>query len=94
MKPVEIPQYLDEPERIIFWDTDEFGVFLSVFAIGLAMAKIALGMIAGMLLSLCYKQFIKKNGRDAPLKFAHWYLPFIMSRCSSFHDASIRIWRG
>jgi conjugal transfer pilus assembly protein TraL len=76
MDKYHIPQYLDEPARIILWTIDEAVVFLVPFFILLwVFNQAVLGGITGTALVLALKKLKGEQGHYFLYSLMYWYLP-------------------
>ena len=69
-----IPKKLDEPERIVIWTIDEFGVCLTPFILGIMYGYMTTGLLAGILSFILWRK-IKGENHDLAFGMFYWYLP-------------------
>ena len=75
-----IPQHLDAPPKIVFWQVDEFMMFFAPVIVGLLMEQLLISSIVGMVLYSNWKK-IKIIGKgNVPLFFLYWFLPRTFSK--------------
>ena len=71
-----IPQYLDEPTRIILWTIDELLFFLVPFIIlFFGFNQVILGAITGALLVFCLRKLKGEQGHYFLYSLMYWHLP-------------------
>ena len=71
-----IPQYLDEPARIILWTIDEVIIFLVPFLVLLwGFNQTILGLIIGVVLVLGLKRLKGEQGHYFVYSLMYWHLP-------------------
>jgi len=94
MDGTKVPQYLDEPERILIFTPDEFIVCTCVF-VGFVLAwKPFIGIIATFLLYQLYTK--AKAGLSAQRVWAraYWFIPVSVMSMKRSPDSVIREWVG
>lgn len=71
-----IPQYLDEPTRIILWTVDELVFFLLPFCIlFFGFDQVVLGTITGAALVLGLRKLKGEQGHYFLYSVMYWHLP-------------------
>jgi conjugal transfer pilus assembly protein TraL len=76
MNKNHIPQYLDEPTRIILWTIDELVFFLAPFLIlFLGFDQTVLGAITGVVLVLSLRKLKGEQGHYFLYSVMYWHLP-------------------
>lgn len=68
-----IPKSLDEPEKILFFTLQEFGLFMAPFGVGMLLGHTIKGLVCACALLVLYKKFNKSNLNIVFL--VYWYLP-------------------
>ncbi len=70
-----IPQYLDEPERWLFWTLDEAMILVTPIVISLLASHIFLGIIISCSGYIFWVK-LKRNGHISTIIFAiYWFYP-------------------
>ena len=71
-----VPQYLDEPTRVILWTVDELVFFLVPFLIlFLGFDQTILGAITGAILVLGLRKLKGEQGHYFLYSVMYWHLP-------------------
>jgi len=79
MNKNHIPQYLDEPARIILWTIDELVFFLVPFLILFwGFDQTVLGVITGVLLVLGLRKLKGEQGHYFLYSVMYWHLPAVV----------------
>jgi len=74
-----IPQYLDEPMRLILWTLDEAAAFFVPFFILLwVFNQTVLGVIIGTALVLVLKRLKGEQGHYFIYSLMYWHLPAVV----------------
>lgn len=82
-----IPQYLDQPFKIIFWTVDEVSVFLVLFITFFRVFDSPiLGIMAGVISVLVLKKLKGEEGHYFLTHLAYWYLPPLVMYRSTPHS--------
>lgn len=69
-----IPQKLDEPERIIIWTIDEFGIGVTPFVLGIIYGYMVTGLGLGVIFLMFWRR-LKGQNKDFTIGVIYWYLP-------------------
>jgi conjugal transfer pilus assembly protein TraL len=69
-----IPKKLDEPERIIIWTLDEFGVCMAPFVLGIMYSYMTTGLVVGILCFILWRK-VKGGNQDLAFGMFYWHLP-------------------
>ena len=77
---MDIPEYLDEPERILFWTMDEALALLVPVALGIQTAHPTLGLFCGFGLMLLLKRLKGTDRHDFLPCVLYWYFPRQLTR--------------
>jgi len=75
-----IPQHLDAPARIVFWQVDEFMMFFAPIVLGLLMEQLLISSIIGMVLYTNWRKIKGVGKGNIPLFFIYWFLPKVLSK--------------
>jgi conjugal transfer pilus assembly protein TraL len=79
MEKNHVPQYLDEPGRIILWTIDELIVFLVPFLILFwCFDQVILGVITGISLIFGLRKIKGEQGHYFLYNLMYWYLPSVI----------------
>lgn len=89
-----IPQYLDEPERILFFTLDEAMILFSPFVLGIVMEHLLIGLLLGIAGLYSYRKLKGTHGKSVMLYAKYWYLPASMSRMIFTPPSHIRFYQG
>jgi conjugal transfer pilus assembly protein TraL len=75
-----IPQYLDQPFKVIFWTLDEVAAFLILFVCLLTIFDSPImGIFSGIFSVLLLKKLKGEEGHYFLAHLAYWHLPpFVM----------------
>ena len=87
-KKYRIPQYLDNPMKIILWTLDELLLFLIPFLVlMLAFGSPITGLVVGGLSMMGMKWVKGSQGHYFIYNLMYWYLPpvFLMSKTPPSH---------
>lgn len=87
-------EYLDEPERILFFTIDEFLSLMIPIAMGIKTHHLLLGLLAGIaLVSLIHK--LKANDSHAFVqRMLYWYFPPQLSKVKHISPSCYRSFIG
>ena len=94
MSGSNIPQHLDEPERMILFTLDEFIVICMISVSGLLIDKLLEGIVAAFLF---YYFYLKLKAGFSPSYFKrkiYWYFPSSMLQLKRSPDSLIREFIG
>ena len=79
MNPYHIPQYLDEPFKIMLWTIDEFLLFLLPFLMLTFFFSSPLwGILVGAICMLVVRKIKGEQGHYFIFNVMYWYLPAII----------------
>lgn len=71
-----VPQYLDEPIKIILWTIDEFIVFIvPCFILLWVFDQTILGVVVGVALVLALRKLKGEQGHYFLYSMMYWHLP-------------------
>ena len=71
----KVVEYLDEPERILFFTIDEFLSFIIPMGVGLGSHHSGFGLLIGLLGLFFIKKFKANDGGSFLQRLMYWYLP-------------------
>lgn len=94
MEPVQIPQHLDEPERILLFTPDEFILLIVVVGFGFVFKMFFGAIIAGFVAFRAYSKFKAGFSLRRLLARLYWAAPVRMIGLRRSPDAIIREWVG
>lgn len=89
-----IPQYLDEPERILFFTLDEAAVLFAPIAFGILAEHFLIGFVLGGVGLYAYRKLKGSHGKGVMLAAKYWYLPAVMSQMEATPPSHIRFYQG
>ena len=79
MEKNHVPQYLDEPARIVLWTIDELLIFLIPFFILFwCFDQTILGVIVGVSLVLGLRKLKGEQGHYFLYSLMYWHLPAVI----------------
>ena len=89
-----VPQYLDEPFRLILWTVDELFILFIPVLLGLFFWNSPLwGLTIGSLLLLFIKKLKAEQGHFFIYGFIYWYLPSLIHLKKTVPSHQ-RLWLG
>lgn len=94
MEPVQIPQHLDEPERILLFTPDEFILLIVVVGLGFIFKLFFLSIAAGFVVFRLYSKFKAGFSLRRLLARLYWAMPVRVMGLRRTPDAVIREWVG
>jgi len=72
MRPIDIPQYQDEPRQLLFWSSDELVPGILIFLIGFMLSQVFLSLIIAYFVVKYFRSH-KENHADGYLRHtAYW----------------------
>ena len=74
-----VPQTLDDPPRLLFWDMDVAMVFVVVLGFSIMVGQMILGAILGVVLAAWFARSKSGRNRGYGLHLLYWYLPVGLS---------------
>lgn len=90
-------EYLDEPERILFFTVDEFLGLMIPIAIGLKTHHMLFGLLGGILLLYLLNKLKVKRGNDGDSfiqRIMYWYFPSRISKLKYIPPSFLRSFMG
>ncbi|MFN7097091.1 MAG: type IV conjugative transfer system protein TraL [Gammaproteobacteria bacterium] len=89
-----IPQYLDEPERILLWTVDEALAFIVPFMVGLLVGYQTTGLVLGAISMIAIKKFKSHQGQAHYRRWLYWYFPSRLANVKATPPSEIREYLG
>lgn len=89
MKPVEIPQRVDEPPHLLMWSADELAPILVGLVLGVILNKVMICVAAGFLLMKLYRKF-RDNYPDGFMLHILYWIGLPISKARVFINPYIR----
>lgn len=89
MKPTSIPQRIDDPPHLLLWRADELAPLLFGLVLGVFFAQVLVCMLAGFVLTHCYKRLRDHRADGYFLHLLYWFGLYI-SRAPSLRNPFIR----
>lgn len=81
MKPIQIPDRIDDPPHLLLWSLDEMAPPLVLLIIGVIMGTPMKLFFAGFILTYIYRRFRESKPDGYMLHLLYWYgVPFTRSR--------------
>lgn len=68
----QIPNYLDDPQQLLFWEFDEFILLSIMFAIGIMADHLGMLLAAGLFLVKIYKKFKDRQSNGFLIHAFYW----------------------
>lgn len=68
----QIPNYLDDPQQLLFWEFDEFVLLSIMFAIGIMADHLGMLLAAGLFLVKIYKKFKDRQSNGFLIHALYW----------------------
>lgn len=91
---LRVVEYLDEPERILFFTVDEFVCLMFPIALGIQTKHLLLGLLCGILMMLLARK-LKSQDEDRFLqRQLYWYFPAILNRLKVVPASHLRRFQG
>ena len=72
----EIPNYLDDPQQILFWDFDEFILLAIAFGIGIMVNYLGVLIVSGLVGIKFYRKIKDRQANGFLLHAMYWYASF------------------
>lgn len=89
-----IPQYLDEPERFLFFTMDEALVLFAPVGFGIFANHFMLGLVLGIAGLFGYRKLKGTHGKSVMHFAKYWYFPASMSSLRCTPPSFIRFYQG
>ncbi len=75
---LRMPRHLDDPDKFLWWEMDQAGLAVSVFAVFMIMGMMLTGVVMGVVVGMLYGRAKSGRPRGFMSHLAYWYLPFDM----------------
>ncbi|RMF24964.1 MAG: type IV conjugative transfer system protein TraL [Deltaproteobacteria bacterium] len=75
---LRMPRHLDDPDKFLWWEMDQAGLAVSVFAVFMILNMLVVGVVLGALVAWIYGRLKAGRARGFMIHVAYWYLPFQM----------------
>jgi conjugal transfer pilus assembly protein TraL len=69
----DIPNYLDDPQQILFWEFDEFILLAMMFGIGLMVGHLGKMLVAGLVGIKFYRRIKDRQANGFLLHALYWH---------------------
>lgn len=73
MEPIPFPKYVDAPQRLLFWTTDQVMPFAVLVVIGVIVNSLFLCMILGIGLSWVFTRYRESKPEGFLVYLSYWY---------------------
>lgn len=73
MEPIEIPQYVDDPPNLLFWQVDEIAPIGIGLVLGMFLDQAGLCTLAGIALTRVYRKFRDARPDGFLAHALYWY---------------------
>ena len=90
----QMVEYLDEPERILFFTVEEFVGLMFPMGVGIQSEHGLLGMVVGVSLCGLIRRFKSKEGAGFLQRIMYWHFPGLFNRLRRAPSASVRRYMG
>ncbi len=74
-----VPQTLDDPPKLLFWDMDVAMVFIVMLGFAIMVGQMVIGTIAGLILAAMFARAKSGRSRGYGLHLLYWYSPVGLS---------------
>jgi len=71
-----IPIFINLPDRIAFWESNEVGLFMGVWLMCLMIDQFCLGLLMGVLVVKLRKRLQRSPSGDLTKIGLYWFTPF------------------
>ncbi len=89
MKPVKIPQRIDDPPHLLLWRADELAPLLLGLVFGVLLGQVLVCTFLGFVVTHVYKRF-RDHRPDGYLLHGLYWLGFYISRAPSLRNPFVR----
>ncbi|MFA5922714.1 MAG: type IV conjugative transfer system protein TraL [Methylococcaceae bacterium] len=72
----DIPNYLDDPPQILFWEFDEFILLAIMFGVGIMVNYLAVMTVTGLVGIKFYRKIKDRQANGFLLHTLYWYAGF------------------
>lgn len=69
----KIPNYLDDPAQLLFWELDEFLLLSIMFAVGIMVNFLLTLVVIGIILVKYYRKMKDRRSNGFMLHVVYWY---------------------
>ncbi|MCX7099904.1 MAG: type IV conjugative transfer system protein TraL [Methylobacter sp.] len=69
----EIPNYLDDPQQILFWEFDEFILLAIAFGVGIMVNYLGVLIVSGLVGIKFYRKIKDRQANGFLLHAMYWY---------------------
>jgi type IV conjugative transfer system protein TraL len=90
----KIVEYLDEPERVLFFTTSEFLSLMLPLAFGLGTHHPGIGLLFGVLAWFLMNRFKANDGDSFLQKLLYWYFPVKLGKLKHIPSSHLRDFIG
>ena len=70
----DIPNYLDDPQQILFWELDEFLLLAMMFGVGLMVNFLGLMLVTGLISIKFYRKIKDRQANGFMFHWAYWHM--------------------
>jgi conjugal transfer pilus assembly protein TraL len=70
---IDIPNYLDDPQQMLFWEIDEFILLAFMFGIGIMVNYLGTLVLFGVIAVKYYRKLKDRQPPGFLLHAAYWY---------------------
>ncbi|SET25106.1 type IV conjugative transfer system protein TraL [Thorsellia anophelis] len=89
MKPINIPQLIDEPPHFLLWSADEMAPIMIGLVIGIILNQALILTIVGLLITKIYRRY--RNGKpDGYLLHLIYWIGLLPSRANTIPNPFTR----
>jgi conjugal transfer pilus assembly protein TraL len=86
-----VPQYLDEPFKLLLWTLDEFLLLFGTPLLFMVFFNsLIVGLIVGFVLMLLLQKLKGKHGHHFVKHLMYWYLPSVVFRLKATSASYLR----
>jgi conjugal transfer pilus assembly protein TraL len=86
----QIPNYLDDPQQVLFWEFDEFIMLAVAFGVGLMINYLGVMILIGMVGIKYYRKLKDRQADGYLFHVVYWYAGVGSSNATSMPLAFIR----
>jgi len=69
----DIPNYLDDPQQILFWEMDEFLLLAMMFGVGLMVNFLGLMLVTGLIGIKFYRKIKDRQANGFLMHASYWH---------------------
>lgn len=94
MDPIDIPQYVDDPPNILFWQIDEVAPIGIGLVVGMMLNQAGLCTLGGFVLTKLYRKFRDSRPEGHLVHMLYWWLGISgAKKAATFPNPFIRMFR-